>query len=69
MPLPTIFVSIWLISLWLYFRRGRSVRRALVIGMGKGHVDLAAGLYLREDDDFIVSESPAFVWLERICSD
>ena len=28
----------------------------------KGHVDLATGLYIREDDDFIVSESPAFVW-------
>jgi YD repeat-containing protein len=28
----------------------------------RGHVDLATGLYIREDDDFIVSESPAFVW-------
>ena len=28
----------------------------------KGHVDLATGLYIREDDDFIVSESPGFVW-------
>jgi YD repeat-containing protein len=104
MSLLTIFVSIWLISLWVYFRRGKSVKRALVIGLGlqvgvatliwggplssgalflllpapararpadfkysfrplhKGHVDLATGLYVREDDDFIVSESPAFVW-------
>ena len=104
MLLVTIFVSILLISLWVYFRRGRSIRRALVIGAGlnvtvaaliwggplssgalflllpaplqgrppelsysyralhKGHVDLATGLYIREDDDFIVSESPAFVW-------
>ena len=104
MSLLTIFVTIWLISLWVYFRRGKSVKRALVIGVGmqvgvatmiwggplssgalflllpapaqarpadfsysyravhKGHVDLATGLYIREDDDFIVSESPAFVW-------
>jgi YD repeat-containing protein len=104
MPISTIFVTIWLISLWVYFRRGKSAMRAIVIAAGlhivvaaliwggplssgalflllpapvqarpadlpysyrpvhKGHVDLATGLYIREDDDFIVSESPAFVW-------
>ena len=100
----TIFVSVSLISLWVYVRRGKSVKRALLIfaalhigvaamiwggplssgalflllpapvqagpadlpfsyrPVHKGHVDLATGLYIREDDDFIVSESPAFVW-------
>jgi YD repeat-containing protein len=104
MLLPTISVSILLISLRVYFRRGRSLRRALVIGVGlhavvaaliwggplssgalflllpappqtrppdlpysyralhRGHVDLETGLYIREDDDFIVSSSPHFVW-------
>ena len=100
----TIFVSIWLISIWVYFRRGKSVKRAVLVAvvlqagvaamiwggplssgalflllpapsqarpadlpysyrpLHRGHVDLATGLYIREDDDFIVSASPAFVW-------
>jgi YD repeat-containing protein len=104
MLLPTIFVSICLISVWVYFRRGRSVKRAVLTAVvlhvsvaamiwggplssgalflllpapvqarpadlpysyrpvHKGHVDLATGLYIREDDDVIVSASPAFVW-------
>ncbi len=104
MLLPTLFVSISLISSWVYVRRGKSVKRALLIfsalhigvaamiwggplssgalfllwpapvqarpadlpysyrPVHKGHVDLATGLYIREDDDVIVSESPAFVW-------
>jgi YD repeat-containing protein len=100
----TIFVSVSLSSLWVYARRGKSVKRALLIfaflhigvaamiwggplssgalflllpapvqagrpdlpfsyrPVHKGHVDLATGLYIREDDDFVVSESPGFVW-------
>lgn len=28
----------------------------------QGHVDLATGLYIREDEDIVLSESPSFVW-------
>jgi hypothetical protein len=28
----------------------------------QGHVDLATGLYIREDEDLVLSESPSFVW-------
>jgi YD repeat-containing protein len=28
----------------------------------KGYVDLATGLYIREDEDFVLSGSPSFVW-------
>jgi YD repeat-containing protein len=105
MSILTIFVSIWLISLWVYVRRGKSVIRALVIGVGlqtlvaalmwggplssgalflllpnrapaadsselpesytplhKGYVDLSSGLYVREDEDIVLSGSPSFVW-------
>ena len=104
MSLLTIFVSIWLISLWVYVRRGKSAKRALVIGAGfqilivaliwggpiasgalflllparahsasadlplsyrpmhRGHIDLATGLYIREDDDLVLAEPPSFVW-------
>lgn len=101
----TIFVSITLISLWVYVRGGRSVTRAVVIGMGlqivvaalmwggplssgalflllpstssrassadlpisysglhRGYIDLSSGLYVREDEDIILSKAPAFIW-------
>jgi YD repeat-containing protein len=28
----------------------------------QGHVDLATGLYIREDEDIVLSDSPSFVW-------
>ena len=105
MPILTIFVSIWLISVWVYFRGGRSVVRAVVIGAGLqivlaalmwggplssgalflllpstssraassnlplsysplhgGYVDLSSGLYVREDEDIVLSGAPSFIW-------
>src|SRR5687768_15733284 len=104
MLLLTIFVSISLISLWVYLRRGKSITRAVLVAtvlflsavtmvwggplssgalflllpapsrsapaerllairpMHRGRVDLATGLYIREDEDIVLSELPAFVW-------
>ena len=103
MLLLTIFVSISLISLWVYLRRGKSITRAVLVAtvlflsavtmvwggplssgalflllpapsrpapaerllairpMHRGRVDLATGLYIREDEDIVLSELPAFV--------